>query len=109
MDGWIFKPGYPLVSARHEGRELVLTQQRFTYLPEPLDGAEPSGEPGQRWRVPVQIRTQAGATSSVTRLLLSAGEARVPGAEALAAVVFHHRGPAFSPKPDPPHLLWWTT
>src|SRR5207245_1241977 len=35
MDGWIFKPGYPLVSARREGRELVLTQQRFTYLPEP--------------------------------------------------------------------------
>src|SRR5206468_1103141 len=37
MDGWIFKPGYPLVSARLEGRELVLSQQRFTYLPEPLD------------------------------------------------------------------------
>ena len=39
MDGWIFQPGYPLVSARLEGDELVLSQQRFTYLPEPLPGS----------------------------------------------------------------------
>src|SRR5207247_7101233 len=89
MDGWIFKPGYPLVSARLEGRELVLSQQRFTYLPEPLDGAEPAGEPGQRWRVPVQIRTEAGGTSSVTRLMLAAADARVPGNEPRDAAAAH--------------------
>src|SRR6267143_1589421 len=42
MDGWIFKPGYPLVSVRLEGRELALSQKRFTYLPEPPEGTEPS-------------------------------------------------------------------
>ena len=36
MDGWIFRPGYPIVSARLEGGQLVLEQQRFTYLPAPL-------------------------------------------------------------------------
>ncbi len=105
MDGWIFKPGYPLVSARLEGRELVLSQQRFTYLPEPLDGAEPSGEPGQRWRVPVQIRTQAGGTSSVTRLMLSAAEARVPVAETLDAVVVNEGGHGFYRVRYAPELL----
>src|SRR2546430_13605404 len=78
MDGWIFKPGYPLVSARLEGRELVLSQQRFTYLPEPLEGAEPAGERGQRWRVPVQIRTEAGGKASVNPPLLSAARAALP-------------------------------
>ena len=32
MDGWIFRPGYPLVSADVEGRTLALGQRRFTYL-----------------------------------------------------------------------------
>mgnify|MGYP003693748439 CR=1 FL=1 len=40
MDAWIFQPGYPLVSARLDGNQLVLSQQRFTYLPEPLPGLD---------------------------------------------------------------------
>ena len=31
MDSWIWQAGYPLVSARLDGAELVLTQQRFAY------------------------------------------------------------------------------
>jgi len=31
MDSWIWQPGYPLVSARLQGSELVLSQQRFAY------------------------------------------------------------------------------
>jgi puromycin-sensitive aminopeptidase len=31
MDSWIWQPGYPLISARLNGRELVLNQQRFSY------------------------------------------------------------------------------
>src|SRR5439155_902461 len=42
MDAWVFQPGYPLVSARVEGNQLVLSQQRFTYLPEPLPGSTPT-------------------------------------------------------------------
>ncbi|MEP7115152.1 MAG: M1 family metallopeptidase, partial [Ilumatobacteraceae bacterium] len=32
MDSWIWQPGYPLISARLEGAELVLNQQRFAYV-----------------------------------------------------------------------------
>jgi len=31
MDSWIWQAGYPLVSARLEGSDLVLSQQRFAY------------------------------------------------------------------------------
>ena len=31
MDSWIWQPGYPLISARLDGNELVLNQQRFSY------------------------------------------------------------------------------
>ena len=40
MDGWIFRPGFPIVSARLDGRVLVLEQQRFTYLQRPLEVAQ---------------------------------------------------------------------
>ncbi|MGH7277145.1 MAG: M1 family metallopeptidase, partial [Candidatus Rokuibacteriota bacterium] len=85
MDGWIFRPGYPLVSARREGRELVLSQQRFTYLREPL----PAGTPGtttrsatpaaaeQRWQVPIQVRLRAGKRTTTERLLLTGPETRL--------------------------------
>ena len=32
MDSWIWQPGYPLISARLDGSELVLNQQRFSYV-----------------------------------------------------------------------------
>src|SRR5256712_905102 len=67
MDGWIFQPGYPLVSARLEGGQLVLSQQRFTYLPEPLPGSMPAAQ-DQLWQVPVQVRiTAAGRSAAVIR------------------------------------------
>ncbi|MDP9463658.1 MAG: M1 family metallopeptidase, partial [Actinomycetota bacterium] len=31
MDSWIWQPGYPLISARLDGHELVLNQQRFAF------------------------------------------------------------------------------
>jgi puromycin-sensitive aminopeptidase len=48
MDSWIWQPGYPLVSARLDGDQLVLTQHRFTFDPGEVDGA--------RWAIPVAIR-----------------------------------------------------
>src|SRR2546429_324750 len=105
MDGWIFKPGYPLVSVRLEGRELVLSQQRFTYLAEPLEGGPPSGEPGAHWRVPVQLRIRAGGKPSVNRLILSDADARVPSPAALEAVVVHEGGHGFYRVRFTPELL----
>ncbi len=46
MDTWIFHGGYPLVGAARDGDRLVLTQERFTYLP----GAEAA-----QWAVPVLV------------------------------------------------------
>ncbi|MEQ1794942.1 MAG: M1 family metallopeptidase [Nitrospira sp.] len=71
MDGWIFQPGYPLVSVRQESEtELVLSQQRFTYLSSPESLS-------QRWQVPVQIRMTTGGKTERRRLLLTDRESRV--------------------------------
>jgi puromycin-sensitive aminopeptidase len=76
MDGWIFKPGYPLVSARLEGDQLVLSQQRFTYLPEALPGSTPTAR-DPLWQVPVQVRVTAGGRASTERRLLATPETRL--------------------------------
>jgi len=80
MDGWIFRPGFPLVSARLEGGELVLSQQRFTYLPAPPpplpwkpDSRVEEGAP-QRWQVPVQLRVDGRAQ----RVMLGDADTRLP-------------------------------
>jgi puromycin-sensitive aminopeptidase len=49
MDGWIFRGGYPLISATtNANTEISLKQHRFTYL----EGAE-----SRAWNVPVIVRT----------------------------------------------------
>ncbi len=49
MNGWIFRPGYPLVIASPEAGGIKLSQRRFTYLP-----AENAA--GERWKIPVRVR-----------------------------------------------------
>lgn len=71
MNGWIFQPGYPLVTVRQDNEtELVLSQQRFTYLSSP-ESTE------QRWQIPVPLRITAGGTTEHRRLLLTDREVRV--------------------------------
>src|SRR5262249_41776056 len=96
MDGWVFRPGYPIVTAAREGNDLVLTQQRFSYLPleadtDPSRCREPSGtgsgparlagpteaDTDQRWQVPVQIRLETPAGVRAHRVLLTERETRV--------------------------------
>ena len=62
MKSWIEQPGFPLVTARRQGRQLVLNQQRFTYLPNDYD---------QIWQVPITINlfTDSSATEQLTVLL----------------------------------------
>jgi puromycin-sensitive aminopeptidase len=66
MDSWIWQPGYPLVSARVEGDQLVLDQRRFTF--------DPDAAGDSLWAIPVSIRI-GGDTS---RVLLDGDEVRVP-------------------------------
>lgn len=65
MDSWIFQGGHPIigVTTQDDGRTLHVTQDRFTYLPDDLDGA--------RWCVPLIIRygTADGTTRSARALL----------------------------------------
>jgi puromycin-sensitive aminopeptidase len=72
MDGWIFQPGYPLVSARMAGdSELVLTQQRFAYLTK-------SESSKQAWQIPVQIRIETSEKKEHRTVLLTQNETRLP-------------------------------
>ncbi|HEV3137065.1 MAG TPA: M1 family metallopeptidase, partial [Pirellulales bacterium] len=71
MDGWIFFPGYPLVTVERQGDHLVLSQQRFTYLPSPLDKPPDPEIKTQRWSIPLQVRLHAGNQSTSRRVLLS--------------------------------------
>ena len=98
MDGWIFAPGYPLVSVSAEGRELVLRQQRFTYLTEPLRwfGAAPTTQTAPaRWQVPVQLRIAAGSRETVERVLLTGPETRRPLPDGFESVVANEGGHGF--------------
>jgi len=94
MDAWIFKPGYPLVSARLEGGQLVLSQQRFNYLPEPLPGSTPAPK-NQLWQVPVQVRLSAAGRALSERRLLAGADLRVPVPERLDAVLVNEGGHGF--------------
>jgi puromycin-sensitive aminopeptidase len=91
MDGWIFRPGYPLLTARREGDELLLSQQRFTYLPAEVGSAHAS----QRWQVPVQIRIHTPAGAEVRRLLLNESEVRLPLPADAGAVLVNEGGHGF--------------
>jgi puromycin-sensitive aminopeptidase len=98
MDAWIFAPGYPLVSVAVEGGEIVLRQQRFTYLPEPLRwwGAAPVAATGPgRWQVPVQLRVTAGGRDTVERVLLDQPEIRRPLPAGFESVVANEGGHGF--------------
>jgi len=93
MDAWIFQPGYPLVSARLDGGQLVLSQQRFTYLPEPMPGSTPAPR-NQQWQVPVQVRINA-ERAGTERRLLAGGETRLPLPDRLESVLVNEGGHGF--------------
>jgi puromycin-sensitive aminopeptidase len=86
MDTWIFQPGFPLVSARAEGNQVTLTQQRFRYE---------ASDPGQqRWAIPVRVRLLGGG-SSETRSLLLDGDTTTFGVSPGALVVLDAGGEGF--------------
>lgn len=65
MDSWIWQPGYPLVSARLDGDELVLSQRRFSFE---LESTSTS-----LWSIPIAVRTNSGTE----QLLLVDAETRL--------------------------------
>jgi len=93
MHDWVYKPGYPLVTAQpmEEGRDLSLAQDYFTVSPaasgsKNKKAGDKSGK-SQLWQVPVTSRVvsdtvdSASKDSTYVRLLLSAKKgvlAKVP-------------------------------
>jgi puromycin-sensitive aminopeptidase len=82
MDSWIWQPGYPLVSARLDGDDLVLNQQRFSYT----DNDDPT-----LFVVPIHLSIN-GVESKV---LLDSASARVQLPSADATVVVNAGGHGF--------------
>jgi puromycin-sensitive aminopeptidase len=101
MTGWIFQPGFPLVAARREGSDLVLTQRRFTYLPEPPPFVRPTGRPEARWLVPVRVRVD----DQVHALRLDGAEARLPLPASARLVLVNESGHGFYRVHYAPDLL----
>jgi puromycin-sensitive aminopeptidase len=100
MDGWIFRPGFPIVSASLDNGQLVLEQQRFTYLRDPLDRvpgrvSAPPVDRNQRWQIPLQIRVERAGPSEVRRVLLAEGEAKIALPADAEAVVVNEGGHGF--------------
>ncbi len=82
MDSWIWQPGYPLISARLDGSELVLNQQRFAYV----DTDDPT-----LFVVPIHLSID-GVES---KLLMDSAQARVPLPSAESTVVVNAGGHGF--------------
>jgi puromycin-sensitive aminopeptidase len=84
MNGWIFQPGFPLVTAEMHGQELRLSQQRFTYL-----APDPTSE--ELWQVPIHIRVAVGNRTEHRKLLLNERETKV-GLPAGVTSIFVNEG-----------------
>ena len=82
MDSWIWQPGYPLVTARLDGNDLVLNQQRFSYA----DNDDPT-----LFVVPIHLSIN-GVESKV---LLDSASTRVQLPSADATVVVNAGGHGF--------------
>src|SRR5437016_2530924 len=104
MDGWIFQPGYPLVTAElREGLELVLTQQRFTYLPNPAPSTQhPSTG---TWQIPLQMRVIAAGKTNSSRMLLTEKDSTVPLPHDWESILLNEGGHSFHRVRYAPDLL----
>jgi puromycin-sensitive aminopeptidase len=69
MNGWIFQPGFPLVTAKVNGQTLTLSQRRFTYLRQ--ETAE------ELWHIPIQVRLMTDDRAEEQQFLLKEREATV--------------------------------
>jgi puromycin-sensitive aminopeptidase len=82
MDSWIWQAGYPLVSARVDGSDLVLSQRQFTFDNKP---------DATVWVVPVHVRI--GADSQ--KVLLEGDDIRISMKNSSDVVVVNAGGSGF--------------
>ena len=102
MDRWIFQPGFPLLTASvNQSSELVLTQQRFSYL----DETQSPLARDQQWHIPVQKRVVAGGRPTTSRLLVKDTEARFPLPKEFDSLFLNEGGHGFYRVRYAPDLL----
>jgi puromycin-sensitive aminopeptidase len=102
MNGWIFQPGFPLVTANvGPSSELTITQQRFSYLSETQTG--PSQD--QLWQIPLQMRITAGGKTSTSRVLLTKKDTTVLLPKGWESVLINEGGHGFYRVRYAPDLL----
>jgi len=102
MNGWIFQPGFPLLTATvSPSSELTIRQQRFSYLSDEQSG--PSQD--QRWQIPLQMRVTAGGKASTSRMLLTEKDATVPLPHDWESVLINEGGHGFYRVSYTPDLL----
>ncbi|MBI4400109.1 MAG: M1 family metallopeptidase [Nitrospirae bacterium] len=106
MNGWIFRPGYPLISVGlAQGVRLVLAQRHFTYLPDTAAEAGSERERPEPWQVPLQIRITTHGTSSTLRVLLTETETHLDLPEGFDSVLVNEGGHGFYRVHYAPELL----
>ncbi|MCG3777762.1 MAG: Aminopeptidase N [Nitrospira sp.] len=92
MNGWIFQPGFPLVTAKVRGAsELTITQQRFRYL----NDGQPSSAADPLWQIPIQLRLTVGGEARTSRLLLTEKETTVPLPQGWESLLLNEGGHGF--------------
>jgi tricorn protease interacting factor F2/3 len=69
VKNWVEQPGFPVISAAREADTLVLSQRRFTYLP---------NDSGQTWLIPVNLRVfTSQGESRRSAVLMETAETRI--------------------------------
>jgi puromycin-sensitive aminopeptidase len=92
MNGWIFQPGFPLVTATvSPSSELTIRQQRFSYLSD--EQSSPSKD--QRWQIPLQMRITAAGKTGMSRMLLTEKSTTVPLPHDWESVLINEGGHGF--------------
>ncbi len=92
MNGWIFQPGFPLVTATvSPSSELTIRQQRFSYLSD--EQSSPSTD--QRWQIPLQMRVTAGGKINTSRMLLTEKDTTIPLPHDWESVLINEGGHGF--------------
>jgi puromycin-sensitive aminopeptidase len=103
MDGWIFQPGFPLITSEiDQSGQLVLSQQRFSYLP---NSALSTQHSAPVWQIPLQMRINAGGKTSVSRLLLTEKDKTIPLPTDWESVLINEGGHGFYRVCYSPELL----
>ena len=102
MNGWIFQPGFPLVTATVSPlSELTIRQQRFSYLNDEQSGLSQE----QPWQIPLQMRITAGGRTSTSRMLLTKKDTTVPLPNDWESVLLNEGGHGFYRVRYAPDLL----